>query len=412
MGWVFLSTDCKRTSVCRTYRTLFLMKVQHTYYTPNTFYDRRSRSQDALRWLNALVIDVDVKNGQNEGLTLPDLLDRVQVAGLPAPSFVVRTPSGGFHVYFVLDSPRKAYRNVIATYRKLQLAMASALGGDKQAIGPERYFRIPTAENIVYTTQNRVTFSELLDWQDINGEYQESSKAVCYSQGLLQHAAIQALLKGVEKGKRDNACYTLALAFKADGYSAEDAEAELQEWNASLAAPLSLVMVSRKVKSAYKPGAPEGPNAEWIRYLSGEKFAYRAWESAKPREKRKNSHYYEWAADVMRTLGWRKRLTGSQRALAALWGMSLSVFQEVTKILVGEKRIALKVRGKGRAAQTTIELVPRGRKVIPFPQRSTTTNNVPASNTLYLVGLVGGPAFGFPARFEGLLRPSLWGPFP
>ncbi|WP_213429162.1 MULTISPECIES: primase C-terminal domain-containing protein [Paenibacillus] len=413
LGWVFLSSDCVHTSACRTYRTLFLMKDKHTYYTPNTFYSRQSRSQNALRWLNAIVIDVDVKNGQNEGVALPDLIDRVQESGLPMPSFVVKTPSGGFHVYFVLEEPRKAYRNVIATYRKLQLAMASALGGDRNAIGPERLFRIPTADNIIYSTLNRVSFRQLIDWYDINHDRApESSKVVRYSQGLLQHAAVRKLLQGVDKGKRDNACYTLALVYKTEGFSAEKAEIALQQWNRALAAPLPSQVVSRKVRSAYKNGSPDGPSGEWIRYLSGEKFSYRVWDSAKSRAERKNSHYVERAADVLVTLGWKKRISGSQRELASMWGMSLSVFQHVTKILVEQNRIQMKVTGRGRAAQTILELVPKDKNVIPFPAKALNQINVPASNTHYLAGMAGGLVSWIYGGFPGLLRPLFWGPFP
>ncbi|EJW14327.1 primase C-terminal domain-containing protein [Paenibacillus alvei] len=414
LGWVFLSSDCERTSVCRTYRTLYLMQDQHTYYTPNTFYDRRRRTQDALRWLNAFVIDVDVKNGQNVGLTLPDLLDMIQEAGLPSPTFVVRTPSGGFHVYFVLDAPRKAYSNNIKTYRKLQLAMAKAIQGDVKAIGPERYFRIPTADNVIYQTHNRVSFADLIDWHDINSgvtQVQES-KSVRYSQGLLQHAAVQAILRGVDKGSRDNACYTLALAFKADGYTADEAESELQDWNSNLVSPLSQHIIARKVRSAYKSGSPAGPSAEWIRHLSGVKFAYQAWESAKPRKIRKYSHYEERASDMLYTLAWRKSISGSQRGLASMWGMSLSVFQEVTKVLVERNRIQLTVSGKGRGANTTITIVPRRNNVIPLLPRIKNKINVPDSNTLYLGGLVGGLSLfdgGFLSRFP---RGFFLGPFP
>lgn len=406
LGWVFLSSDCERTSACRTYRTLYLMQDKHTYYTPNTFYDRRRRTQDSLRWLNAIVIDVDVKNGQNQGLTLPDLLDMIQEAGLPSPTFIVRTPSGGFHVYFVLDAPRKAYSNNIKTYRKLQLAMARAIQGDMNAVGPERFFRIPTSDNVIYQSNNRVNFADLIDWHDINFGVAQERKSVRYSQGLLQHAAVQAILRGVEKGYRDNACYTLALAFKADGYTADETEGELQEWNSNLDCPLSQNTITRKVRSAYKPGAPAGPSGEWIRHLSGLKFAYQTWESAKPRKRRKYSHYDERASDILYTLAWRKSISGSQRGLASMWGMSLSVFQEVTKILVESNRIVISVSGKGRGATTTISIVPRKNNVIPFPLRNQNKINVPDSNTLYLGGLVGGlsllsepPLLGFSARF-------------
>jgi hypothetical protein len=113
---------------------------------------------------------------------------------------------------------------------------------------------------------------------------------------------VQTLLEGTEKGKRDNVCYTLALAYKAEGCDEIEAEDRLQEWNSRLADPLPVRIVSQKVRSAYKPGAPAGPSAEWVRYLSGQAFSYRVWESAKPRSEPKTSHYHEWAGDVIDTL--------------------------------------------------------------------------------------------------------------
>jgi hypothetical protein len=77
-------------------------------------------------------------------------------------------PSRGFHVYFVLDKPRKAYSNAIQTYKKLQLSIASAIGGDRQAIGAERWFRLPTPETVVFQSNQRTNFAELIDWLDIN----------------------------------------------------------------------------------------------------------------------------------------------------------------------------------------------------------------------------------------------------
>jgi len=51
------------------------------------------------------------------------------------------------------------------------------------------------------------------------------------------------LLEGATKGKRDNTCYTLALAFKTAGYSLEATEMRLHEWNEKLEAPMRLLDV-------------------------------------------------------------------------------------------------------------------------------------------------------------------------
>jgi hypothetical protein len=405
LGWVYLSNDCQSAKAVRTYQTLFVLSDHYTYYTPNTFYRRGLRNQETLRWLNAIVLDVDTKRGVNVGLCLPDLLEQIRSAGLPLPTMIVRTPSGGYHVYFVLDSPRKAFSNAVDTYNKLQLAMAVAIGADQQAVGAERYFRIPTEENVVYRSERRVAFEELNDWYWLNHEpEQENVKTGVWTRcGLLEREAVQALLRGVERGKRDNAAYTLALVYKAEGYDQESAENALHTWNARLESPLSERVICQKVRSAYKAGAPAGPTADWIQYLSGVSFAHAAkWDAAKPRAERERSHYTEWATDVLEFLKEKpgQQVTGSQRQLAASFGMSLSTFQEVVCNLVQREKVILEVSGKGRAACTTLRLVcPKDptkttAKIIPFPKQNFTNSyiiNVPVSNTFKILGgLVGG----------------------
>ncbi|MEK5645955.1 hypothetical protein BK138_34440 [Paenibacillus rhizosphaerae] len=396
LGWLFVSNDCRSDKACRTYQTLFLLSSNYTYYTPNTFYRNDSREEANLRWLNALVLDVDVKNGHNDGLTFPDLLERIRKSGLPEPSIVVQTPSGGFHVYFVLDKPRRAYSNAIAQYKKLQVAMSEAIGGDRQAVGAGRFFRMPTAQNTIYRTDRRVSFDELNDWYWLNQDQINESNRVSLRarQNLLSQPAVQKLLEGAEVGKRDNTAYTLALVFKAEGYDQDAAENELQAWNSRLESPLSKITIRQKVQSAYKPGAPIRPTAGWIEYLSGQRFSYSVWEPAKPRSERKTSHYHEWAGDILDTLCSHPEgeVSGSQRELAASWGMSLSTFQQVTKILLELGKISVEVVGKGRGARTIIRMVKDSNVELLRPLRpgKSLKKNVPDSKTFNFDGVVGG----------------------
>lgn len=407
-GWVFVSNDCVSTSSCRTYHTLTIFSKSYTYYTPNTFYRRDKRDTAALRWLNALVIDIDVKpagNGTaNVGIGLPDVLDRVQASGLPMPTFIVRTPSGGYHVTYAFKEPRKAYSNVVTQYKKLQRAMVAALGGDPKAVGPERFVRMPTQENMVHWTGERTAFDCLTEWYWMNAHEEVpggSQRAVIGHGDLLSHPAVQRLLEGAERGRRDHTCYTLALAYKASGYDVSEAEGLLLEWNQRLTEPLRLSEVLRKVRSAYKDAAPAGPSAEWIRVLSGLEFTYQKWEGSRPREERKTSHYEEWARDILDTICSHpeKELTGAQRELALWLGMPYSSFKEAIKLLVSRGQITVEVTGKGRLAKTTIRLVPDPTdptKVVYLkPARrlpKTLKINEPDSYTL-LAGVVGGSSF-------------------
>ncbi|MCP1137522.1 primase C-terminal domain-containing protein [Paenibacillus polysaccharolyticus] len=409
-GWIYTSQDCQTYRVCRSYNTLDIHAQSNTYYTPNTFYRNDRRAQDTLRWLNAVVLDIDTKNGQNDGLILPELLERISAAGLPRPSLIVRTPSGGFHVHFILDQPRKAYANAVRQYQLLQRTIAEAIGADLQAIGAERFFRIPNDSNIIFQTDSTVSFEALNDWYWMN--YAESRTSHCKGagradlsgRGILQHPAFQTLLRGVQVGARDRTAYTLALAFKVEGYTDDEAAAKLHAWNELLDTPLSCREIEKKVKSAYREGGKKGPKASIVTELSGIAFQYGpVWEPAKPREERKNSHFDEWAHDVITSL---KALPGneivdSQRKLAAHWGMSLSSFQHVIRMLIDSERITVEVTGKGRTAQTVIRLVCDELEQEQMDNSSPLVSsgskneffNVPSSNTLILDTVVGGAGF-------------------
>lgn len=405
-AYIYTTQDCHTYTFNRSYKTLLHQAKDQTYYTPNTFYRNDKRAQNTLRFLNAFVLDVDVKNGQNSGLTLPDLLDRIVDAGLSVPSFIVRTPSGGFHVYFVLETPRKAYSNTLLQYHKIQRAIAEEIGADLNAIGAERVFRIPTDENIAFQSDFNVTYEEMCDWYWINHSEcpTKANKWVKRkNQSLLNHPAFQIILKGVQKGQRDNAAYTLALAYMAEGRAYDDAEEQLLQWNDRLEEPMTKIEVQRKVKSAYF-GSKNAPSRYFVEALSGVSFSYQIyWEPAKPRSERKNSHFDEWAEDILNSLHNQPecRITNSQRKLAEFWGMSLSSFQCVIEQLLSAGKITVEVTGKGRAAATTITLVPEMQDpsaedvegdAKDVEKKTSTANllNVPNSNTNNLVTVVGG----------------------
>lgn len=359
-GFTFLSNNCEEFKAVRTYKTLFAMTQDTTYYTPNTFYRNDKRNKASLRWLNAMVIDIDAKGGneENKGLTVPDVLDRVECAGLPEPSLIVKTPSGGFHVYFYFAVPKRAYTKTIEFYERIQREIIASIGGDPVAVGAERYFRVVTDQNTVYESNNRIDFQGLIDWMIIQQEDRSFFKKVTVGQcDLLSHPAILKLLQGVEEGKRDNTCYTLALTFKASGYAKEEAENKLREWNAKLEKPLTVLKVKQKVRSAFQ-GTKKGPAARYIRELSGMAFSYRPFEGKKEREDRQYSHMEEWEVDILAYLEQQKgEVSGSQRKLAEAMGIPFSSFKVVIGRLQTTGRINLVVEGKGRGAKTTIELV-------------------------------------------------------
>lgn len=405
LGWVFVCNEFQeRPKAVRTYHSLFGASEAYAYYTPNTFYRNDQRHAGNLRWLNAMVIDIDVKNGQNRGMLLPDVHDAVSRAGLPTPSLIISTPSGGFHVYWYFNRPKRAFPKVTDHYKRIQTVIAEVLKGDPQAIGAERWFRMPTIRNTAYQSASRVSFDDLCDWLAIRQEERSAErKAACVgSAGLLHHPAVLKLLSGVSEGQRDNTCYTLALAFKSSGYSAEEAECRLKEWNQRNDPPMRELEIKRKVKSAYKEGAPAGPSAQWIRQLSGMEFSYQVWEEAKPREERTYSHFEEWKQDVIRYLKAQGGVvSAAQRSIAQAIRSSsdrtksipYSTFKKVIEHLIDIGMITKEVEGRGRAAVTTLTLI-KPSKVIPFIRKDTLKKNGFNSNT-FLDPVVGGIAFRF-----------------
>ncbi|GAB1774154.1 primase C-terminal domain-containing protein [Priestia megaterium] len=373
LGWVFVSKDFTKetTKAVRTYGSLFKVSKDYKYFTPNTFYRNDLRRLSTLRWINAMSIDIDAKNGENEGMTLPDVQELITEAGLPMPSLIVQTPSKGFHVHWFLDQSKRASDKLNAHYSRIQTCMAEMLKGDVNAIGPERLFRLPTDENTVFHSQERVSFDDLCEWFQLVQE-QDQQDVHTYKKGfckgyesLLQHPAVQKILEGVNKGQRDTACYTLALAYKAAGYDEKTAEAYLHNWNQKNTPQMRQIEVKRKVKSAYN-GRFHAPSAKKIRELSGMLFSYVIWEEAKPREERIYSHIQEWEGDVLAFIrAHGGRILGSQRDLAEQITSSVNAdkkipyatLKKVIARLEEQEILSKKVSGKGRGASTELCII-------------------------------------------------------
>lgn len=373
LGWVFVSKDFTKetTKAVRTYGSLFNVSKDYTYFTPNTFYRNDLRRLSTLRWINAMSIDIDVKNEENEGMTLPDVQEAITQAGLPMPSLIVQTPSKGFHIHWFLEKPKRASDKLNAHYSRIQTCIAEMIHGDVHAVGPERLFRLPTDENTVFHSQERVSFDELCEWFQLVQE-QDQKDVHTYKKGfckgyetLLQHPAVQKILEGVHEGQRDTACYTLALAYKAAGYDEKTAETYLHNWNQKNTPQMRQIEVERKVKSAYR-GRFHAPSAKKIRELSGMLFSYIIWEEAKPREERTYSHIQEWEGDVLAFIRAQGgRVSGSQRDLAEQITSSVNAdkkipyatFKKVIARLEEQEILSKKVSGKGRGASTELCII-------------------------------------------------------
>lgn len=358
------------------YKMLDIYKDGIKFWTPNTFYTYR-RERKALRWLNSFFIDIDVKD--NPGLTLIDVQERITLAGLPPATLIVKSPSKGFHVYWFLSTPARATMKTVKLFEVITSCMAQEMGADIKAVGAERYMRLPNQSNILlYEEENTYAFDTFKDWREVNSlddvkpVYNNNIKVL--PKGILSHPAVKELLKGVDKGIRDNTAFTLALALRSEGYTQDQAFNVLESWNEKNTPPLSLFDLYSKIKSAYS-GKYRGPSAKWITTLSGIDFEYKIISQKIPRNERKRVHIEEWEQDILAFLdGQDGSWFGSQSELATALNAPLRSVKQALKYLVSKTKISLQVEGKGRSAKTYINLIVPSKTVKIFKKDTICTD--------------------------------------
>ncbi|MCL5290576.1 MAG: primase C-terminal domain-containing protein, partial [Firmicutes bacterium] len=324
------------------------------YWKPNTFFRDDKSQKDCLRWLNALFIDLD-----EEGLSSLDVFDRVYGAGLPEPTLINETPHG-WHIFWAIEQVR-AWPEKIKRYEKVARAMVKALeGADPHAASAEKFMRLP--RNVKHFSEARYTLEDFEDWQAINELDTPTEKArVYYITQCLNHDAIKELLKGVEEGMRDNACFTLALCFYKDGHAQVEAMAALKEWNLKNSPPLPYHVIPQKVRSAYS-GKYHGPSGVHVYDLTGIPFNSRPITPAKPREERIRDHLWEVKEDILKYLKDHGGRVGgqsgfSQTFFAELLGVALSTFKTALKSLRKDGKVIAFIKGKGRAKKVVYALL-------------------------------------------------------
>lgn len=432
-GWTFIAKKANGRPVeqkaVRTYQTLFSATKEYTYFTPNTFYHNKKRDQNSLRWINAFSVDLDVKGQSIKHIALHDLIFHIVSVGLPKPSLVVKTPSGGCHVHWYLEDPRRAYKkSLIEHYKRITRVIIEELecfGADFKADSPERYYRVPTEDNIIYQSGDRSAFKTFADWYSSQVEKRQEKKGkfdACLrpGQSLLQHAAVKKLLQGVEEGQRDHTCYTLALAFKASGYDEKETEERLHAWNERNNPPMRQIDIKRKVKSAFKKGSPAGASSEWISRLSGIRFTYQVWEEAKPRHERVYSHLSEWEEDILAYIRQRKngQVMGSQRDICEditssanrKTKISYATFKRAIASLIESGKLHKAVSGKGRGAVTTLTIQEQVKPLRTPEKASGTKKKQPQSvngfnSNTPMAPVVGGSALALPVSLPVSTRP-------
>ncbi|RPF49617.1 primase-like protein [Thermodesulfitimonas autotrophica] len=369
LAWCFVAGPDFRPIPARTWNTLEkLIDAGMVYFTPNTFFSRRRKTRDALRWLNALWVDVD-----DPAACDLDVLDRCSELGLPLPSLVVKTPHG-LHVFWKIQRVR-ATEKALKLYSKVLRALAEAFGADVKAATPEHFLKIPRVilrfERVEYELRD---FLVLLD----DGYPTAAPGGRVAIQNILSHPAVQKLLEGVPEGVRNNTCFTLARAHRWSGYSYEETLQAMLEWNQRNRPPLRENEVRASVRSAYR-GLNRPPAARWIRELSGMAFSYQIARRAGGDVKRPcgRPRVQEVARERFVALIWEAggSLTtrDGRRKIAAQLGVSERTLNGVVAALVAEGLLSVSTRrlGRGNGAETTYAIA----NAVPAQNYNTAKNS-------------------------------------
>ncbi|WP_219644488.1 replication initiation protein [Cohnella sp. CFH 77786] len=383
--WVFVGTKERMKSMA-TQATLYAVladpAVDTSFYTPNGYYRRDLRWTESLRWLNALTFDFD-----NYGESIEEVIERIDRAGLPRPTAIVRTPSGGHHASFFFTEPVRATDKAIRLYSAIMWHMADDLGADMAAVGANRIFRTPTEQNMLYfEPANRYSFDVFKDWREINHPYDPDAGGFVnvHTGNLMSHPALQYLLTApCDYGNRDVVAFNLALAMKASDWTQEQAETAMRDWFIYCCAkgaqagkkPFTQRDAVYKASYVFRSSKLQAPKAEIIREITGMPFYYRTrnhWEPAKPRSERERSHLHEWEADLLDLLQSEKELSGTQQELATRLHCPLTSFKAVLGQLKDAGKVIVETR-RGRGGVTVIrpseapEAAAEASNVIPFP---------------------------------------------
>lgn len=316
------------------------------YITAGAFYHPSwGRTAKNLRWVHAIVLDFDVKKNEKE-IDVDGLVMRIADAGLPPASMLVRTPSGGIHAWWFLR-PVRATPKAVRLYSALQSGMAAATGADLAAIGAERLWRLPTDANVIYSGRKKYKLPVFRAWRDENRPedmpgWAMGGQVYSFTRGILGHPGVKKIMEGVGMGRRNEACFSLAVAHLASGFSIQETKQILLTWNQKNNPPMRRREVQKCVNSAARGLLKDfrhyfNAMRKKIKDITGLSVKYHPLTAPKNREDRKRSHLGEWKADLIAFLQKRGgQMMTRQRQLARNLGMPYSTLKVVLNELEKE----------------------------------------------------------------------------
>jgi len=344
--------NCYRHKQIQTFKhkeELLSLKDSIQWFTPNVFnLGRCGRTKKNLQYINAIVVEFDCY--------LPsvlDVIDRIEDVGLEPPHFLVRSKTPGhWHVYWMI-APESAYSNIVSHTERITKFIANELGADLQGVGTERWFALPKGDIYSYAPSNKFyTYQYFKDWYEINTyhSFEEKkkqdtkSKSKLLKMDIFGHPAIKKLLQGVSVGRRDHACFTLALLFYAQGWEQSEAYDELIKWNNKNSKQVNLNQIKKCVRSAYS-GKYRGPKSEYVEYLTGIPFKMQIIKEYKG--EKTYQKLYDIQYRILQLIREHVTLSLSQADIAKTINAPLRSVKKALKELTELKRIRKIGGGKG-----------------------------------------------------------------
>jgi len=152
----------------------------------------------------------------DDGATYHDVMRRIRLAGLPAPTVVIQT-GGGIHCWWLLAEPVK---DMAAWTRRMKQIIA-ATGADKTIHDAPRVMRLPGFVNQKYAHKPTAEVIEIDEQRVYSWEKMTPRDMAIESREFLLNGT---LLSG---SKRRETIFTVACDLKARGWSQADAEAAI-----------------------------------------------------------------------------------------------------------------------------------------------------------------------------------------
>lgn len=307
-----------------------------THWTPNVYrfgsYSdsrrqiTRGHAEENLRQINTFVIDFDLSS--DDVMTSGDILTAALDLGF-MPTLILKSDKG-YQAYFVLSEP--AYVTAHSQFKVVKVAKAisqNLRSYFSQTLPVDmtcNHFgicRIPRTDNIEFFDEEYTySFQEWLNWSMKQSDLPFPSKkpnltVISGTEGAKQTdepwykmLMNESNIKGTKDLMgRNSVLFTLALANFSSGVSQGDCEVVLNEFSLRLDEPVTTGELLKIIASAYS-GKYEAASRDYIMLLcrawvnkdlkSADLFTKQRWyKFKKKRADRKNSHLYEWKADVM-----------------------------------------------------------------------------------------------------------------